>query len=102
MIEEQHVTQYGSLMDPTLTPFECMLMHEYGEAYLYYSCYQDETDKRIRKIWEEMFEQEVLHLHMAADLLKKYERKDWQQVIPSEIFPSCLSSIPIRVYTRRA
>ncbi len=100
MIEEQHVTQYGSLMDPTLTPFECMLMHEYGEAYLYYSCYQDETDKRIRKIWEEMFEQEVLHLHMAADLLKKYERKDWQQVIPVGDFPELLKFHSNKEYIR--
>ena len=31
--------------------FECMLMHEYTECYLYWSCYNDETDERIKQIW---------------------------------------------------
>ena len=31
MIEEQHVTGYGSLMDPSATWFECWVMHEYTE-----------------------------------------------------------------------
>ena len=29
LIEEQHVTQYGSLMDPRATMLECLLNHEY-------------------------------------------------------------------------
>ena len=37
-------------------------MNEYTECYLYYSCYEDETDERIKKIWEMHFEQEVAHL----------------------------------------
>ena len=50
MIEEQHVTGYGSLMDPSSTWFESWVMHEYTECYLYYSCYEDESDERIKKI----------------------------------------------------
>ena len=90
LIEEQHVTQYGSLMDPRATMLECLLMHEYTECYLYYSCYMDETDPFVKQVWEEHFEQEVAHLHAAADLLKKYEKKDWQQVIPEGKFPELL------------
>ena len=48
MIEEQHVTGYGCLKDPCMTPFENLLMNEYTECYLYYSCYEDETDERIK------------------------------------------------------
>ena len=87
MIEEQHVTQYGSLMDPNCTWLEGLLMHQYVEAYLYYSCMEDETDQNVRKIWEDFFQMEVAHLHKAADLLKQYEKKDWQQVIPGGEFP---------------
>ena len=90
LIEEQHVTQYGSLMDPRATMLESLLNHEYTECYLYYSCYMDETDARIKRVWEEHFRQEVAHLHAAADLLKKYEKKDWQQVIPDGAFPELL------------
>ena len=41
MIEEQHVTQYGSLLDPNCTWLEGLLMHQYVEAYLYYSCMEE-------------------------------------------------------------
>ncbi len=90
MIEEQHVTQYESLMDPTKTWLECLLEHEYTECYLYYSMMTDETDERIRKIWEKHLEYEIAHLHMAAGMLKKYEKKEWQQVIPDGTFPEIL------------
>ncbi len=87
MIEEQHVTQYGSLLDPNCSWLEGLLMHQYVEAYLYYSCMEDETDQNVRKVWEDFFQMEVSHLHKAADLLRQYEKKDWQQVIPGGEFP---------------
>ena len=87
MIEEQHVTQYGSLMDPNCSWLEGLLMHQYVEAYLYYSCMEDETDQHVKKVWEDFFQMEVSHLHKAADLLRQYEKKDWQQVIPGGEFP---------------
>ncbi len=90
MIEEQHVSQYGSLIDPNQTPLEKLLMHEYTEAYLYYSAYESETDKKIKEVWEELFEQEVAHLHYAAGLLKKYENRDYTDVIPAPAFPELL------------
>ena len=36
-------------------------------------------------------EMEVAHLHKAVELLKKYEGKEWQQVIPDGEFPAPLS-----------
>jgi rubrerythrin len=101
MIEEQHVTHYESLKDTNATWLECLLMHEYAECYLYYSCYMTETDERIKTLWEEFFEQEVAHLHLAAKLLKKYERKSWQQVIPEGKFPAVLKLGPMKEYIRK-
>lgn len=80
MIEEQHVSGYGSLIDPSCTLFECWVMHEYTECYLYYSCYQDETHPQIKKIWLEHFEQELKHLKIASEMLKKYEGREWEQL----------------------
>src|SRR3954468_8776180 len=37
-IEEQHVTQYESLLDPTQSLLENWLLHEAMEVYNYYSC----------------------------------------------------------------
>lgn len=94
MIEEQHVSHYGSLLDPTATWLENLLMHQYTECYLYYSCMENECDERIRKIWAQMFEQEVAHLHYAAQLLKEFEGTEWQEVIGEGEFPTllCLGS----------
>lgn len=90
LIEEQHVTQYESLMDTTMTWLEHLLCHEYTECYLYYSCYMDETDVHIKNIWEQFFTWEVAHLHKAVELLQKYEGKEWQQVIANGEFPELL------------
>ena len=94
MIEEQHVSQYESLKDTTVTWLEDLLMHEYTECYLYYSCMKTEPNPYIRKLWEQFMVQEISHLHKAKDLLWKYEGKQWQQVIPCGTFPEilCLGS----------
>jgi hypothetical protein len=100
MIEEQHVSLYGGLMDVNATWLENLLDHEYNECYLYYSCYKDETHPKVKAIWEEMLVQEIAHLHKAAELLKRFEKKDWQQVIPVGEFPQLLSFGPQKGYVR--
>ena len=91
LVEEEHVTQYESLMDPNATWLEMLLWHEYCECYLYWSCYMTETNNYIKGLWEENLEIEISHLHKAVELLKKYEGKDWQEVIPCGDFPSPIS-----------
>ncbi|MCQ2400200.1 MAG: hypothetical protein MJ072_06815 [Clostridia bacterium] len=76
LVEEEHVTQYGSLIDSSPDFFECLLWHEYTECYLYWSNYETETDKEIKKIWEYYFEAELSHLNTARKLLKKYRKKE--------------------------
>lgn len=91
LVEEEHVTQYESLMDPNATWLEMLLWHEYCECYLYWSCYVTETDRYVKSLWEENLEMEINHLHKAAELLKKYEGKEWQEVIPCGDFPAPIS-----------
>lgn len=101
MIEEQHVSHYGSLLDPRCTWLENLLLHEYMECYLYYSFYQDELDENIKSIWKMHLDHEIAHLHKAADLLMQYESKDWQQVIPGGAFPKLLQFHDTRDYVRQ-
>ena len=91
LVEEEHVTQYESLMDSGATWLEMLLWHEYVECYLYWSCFMTECDPYIKCIWEEFFDMEVAHLQKAAHLLEKYEHKHWQQVIPDGCFPPPIS-----------
>ena len=100
MVEEQHVSQYGSLMDVKQSWLEGWLCHEYTECYVYYSCYKDETDKHIKKIWETCLLQEIAHLHKAAECLKKYGKKEWQEVIPDGNFPELLAFKSTKNYVR--
>ncbi len=101
MIEEQHVSHYGALLDPTCTWLENLLLHEYMECYLYYSFYEDELDPNVKSVWELHLEQEIAHLHQAVALLRQYEDKDWQQVIPGGAFPKLLQFHDTRDYVRQ-
>ncbi|MEA5015747.1 MAG: hypothetical protein VB099_14430 [Candidatus Limiplasma sp.] len=94
MIEEQHVTHYGSLMDPSATWLENLLMHQYIECYLYYSCMETESCPKTKQVWQWLYDQETIHLAAAAKLLKKEEGKDYQQVVGNGDFPDpiCLCS----------
>ena len=101
MIEEQHVTGYGCLSDPSVDMFECMVMHEYTECYLYWSCYNDEKDERIKQIWLMHFEEELSHLKFATQMLEKYNGKVWQQLFPEGgDFPVLLSFSEQKDYVR--
>lgn len=90
MIEEQHVSQYGSLMDVNCTWLENLLMHQYTECYLYWSCYETETDQNIKRVWEHMLSIELSHLAEAAKLLRKLEQKEYEQVVGEGTFPAPL------------
>ena len=90
MIEEEHVSQYESLKDTTSTWLEDLLMHQYTECYLYYSCMMTECDRYIKHIWEECLEQEISHLHKANELLEKYEHRNWEEIIGNGEFPNIL------------
>jgi len=84
-IEEQHVTQYGSLCDPNETWLEKWLLHEATEAYNYYSCMQYEGNPRIRATWERCLDYEFGHLQYVMGLFKDIERRD-----PAEVLPDAL------------
>lgn len=84
-IEEQHVTQYESLMDPNETPLEKWMLHEATEVYNYYSCMAYETNPRVKQIWERFCDYELGHLHIAMDLFKEVERRDPEEVLPQTL-----------------
>ena len=90
MIEEQHVSQYESLKDPNPSWYECWVMHEYTECYLYYSMKEQETCESIKKIWEEHFEMELAHLKLALSYLRKNTKKDIKDLFNNPEFPELL------------
>jgi rubrerythrin len=84
-IEEQHVTQYESIIDPHETWLEKWLLHEAAEVYNYYSCVQQESNPRIKAIWERFLDYELGHLHLVMELFKTHERRDPAEVLPERL-----------------
>ncbi len=84
-IEEQHVTQYESIIDPSETWMEKWLLHEANEVYNYYSCVEAETDARVKRIWEMFLDFELGHLNMVMELFKKIEQRDPMEILPSHL-----------------
>src|SRR5215203_24059 len=84
-IEEQHVTQYESMIDPNESPLEKWLLHEAMEVYNYYGCMEYETNPRVKEIWTRFCDYELGHLHMVMELFKEMENRD-----PAELLPQTL------------
>lgn len=98
-IEEQHVTQYASMIDPNETLLEKWLLMEATEAYNYYSCLQYESNPRIKAIWERFLDYELGHLHFVMDLFRKYEQRDPAEILPATM-PDPISYASHRDYVR--
>jgi hypothetical protein len=94
-IEEQHVTQYESIIDPNETWMEKWLLHEANEVYNYYSCVTQEDHPRIKAIWERFLDYELGHLQYAMEVFKTVERRD-----PAEILPAAMPE-PIAYKSQR-
>lgn len=88
-VEEEHVTMYESLIDPTESMYEKLLMHEFTEVCTYYNCLEDEKDEMLKPVWEEFLDYELGHLRVAVDLFKKHEKRDPEEVTGSEIVYPC-------------
>ena len=99
-IEEQHVTQYGSLQDPGESLLEKLLIHEATEVYSYLSCVDTETNPRIKAIWERFLDYELGHLNLISELFKKHERRDPAEVLGSGA-PEVMALAPQRDFIRK-
>ena len=84
-IEEQHVTQYESIIDPEESWLEKWLLHEATEIYNYYSCLQYETNPRVKSIWERFLNYELGHLQFVLELFRKFDKRDPAQIIPQSL-----------------
>ena len=98
-IEEQHTTQYESLIDPTESHLEKWLMHEAIEVYAYHSCFVSEENPRVKRIWERLLGYELGHLRHVADLFEHIEKRDAAEVLPA-VLPEPLAFRSNREFVR--
>jgi hypothetical protein len=84
-IEEQHVTQYESIIDARETWLEKWVLHEANEVYNYWSCVEFEKNPRIKAIWERFLDYELGHLEVARRLFEQIERRDAAEILPARL-----------------
>lgn len=56
-------------------------MHELMEVYNYHGCVQQETNPRIRALWERFLDYEIGQLQAVMELFKQVERRDPLEVM---------------------
>jgi hypothetical protein len=100
MIEEQHVTHYESLLDPLDSWIKTWVFHEYNEVYLYWSMLQQESDRRIKSIWERHLDMEIGQLQVACDVLRRYEGVEPAEILPKELPDTPVTFEPNKEYVR--
>jgi rubrerythrin len=84
-VEAQHTMYYSSLIDPSMTMLEQWLLHEANEVYNYHNCVEQETNPRIKAIWERFLDYELGHLHFVRELFKRYEQRDPAELLADEL-----------------
>ena len=80
-VESQHITHYGSMINPDESQLEKLLLAEACEVWNYAACVEQETNPRIKAIWERFLDYELGHFHVALRLFKDTERRDPQEVL---------------------
>jgi hypothetical protein len=80
-VEAQHITHYGSMINPDESQLEKLLIGEACEVWNYAACVEQETNPRIKALWERFLDYELGHFQVALRLFKDIERRDPQEVL---------------------
>ena len=84
-IEEQHTTQYESIIDPTEGWLEKWVLHEAAEVYNYHGCAEQESNPRLKALWERFLDYELGQLHVAIEHFQRLDGRDVAQILPNEL-----------------
>ncbi len=100
-VESQHITHYGSMLNPDETVLEKLLVGEACEVWNYAGCAQQETNPRVRAIWERFLDYELGHFQVVLKLFKDTERRDPAEVLGSGALPEFIQFRSQRDFVQR-
>lgn len=100
-VEAQHITHYGSMLNPEETPLEKLVLHEAAEVYNYQACVDQETNPRLRAIWERFLDYELGHFQVVCGLLKDLEGTDPAEILGDAILPKQIQFKSQRDFVRK-
>src|SRR5690606_21560652 len=100
-VESQHNTHYSSMLNPNESPLEKLLISEACEVWNYAGCAAQETNPRIKAIWERFLDYELGHMQVAMQLIKDLERRDPAEVLGDGVLPRFIDFSSQRGFVRR-
>jgi hypothetical protein len=100
-VESQHITHYGSMLNPDETPLEKLLIGEACEVWNYAGAMEQESNPRIRAIWERFLDYELGHLQAAMQLFKELERRDPAELLGDGTLPPFIAFRSQREFVRQ-
>ena len=99
-IEAQHITHYGSMLNPDETPLEKLVLAEACEVWNYAGCLEQESNPRVKALWDRFLDYELGHLQVALGLFKDIERRDPAEILGDGSLPPFIEFQSHREYVR--
>lgn len=99
-VESQHITHYGSMINPEESPLEKLLLQEACEVWNYAACVEQESNPRIKALWERFLDYELGHLNMVCELFKQHARRDPAELLGDGKLPEGIQFKSHREYLR--
>src|SRR3954471_1273323 len=100
-VESQHITHYGCMLNPEETLLEKLLLCEAAEIWNYTACAEQETNPRIKAIWERFLDYELGQFQVALQLFKDTERRDPAEVLGDGSLPPFIQYKSQREFVRK-
>jgi hypothetical protein len=100
-IESQHITHYGSMLNPEESVLEKLLISEACEVWNYAGCVEQESNPRIKALWERFLDFELGQFQVALDLFKEFERRDPAEVLGDGNLPEFIRFRSHREFVRK-
>jgi hypothetical protein len=100
-VESQHIQHYGSMLNPDETLLEKLVIGEACEVWNYAGALAQETNPRLKAMWERFLDYELGHLQAAMQLFKETERRDPAELLGDGALPPFIQFGSQREFVRQ-
>jgi hypothetical protein len=100
-VESQHITHYGSMLNPDETLLAKLVLGEACEVWNYAGCAQQESNPRVKALWEQFLDYELGHLQAAIRLFEEVEGRDAAELLGDGKLPPFIAFRSQREFVRK-
>jgi hypothetical protein len=100
-VESQHITHYGSMLNPDETLLAKLVLGEACEVWNYAGCAQQESNPRVKALWEQFLDYELGHLQAAIRLFEEVEGRDAAELLGDGKLPPFIQFRSQREFVRK-